>query len=94
MHARASRRILLHPRALGLRRYALRRLRPRSAHSSALHARICSHARCHVTGCEVAVGQRTALCAQKVALFTWHGATVELEGAPDISCVTPAALQP
>ncbi len=39
------------------------------------------------TGCEVAVNQRVALSNQKVALFTWHGATVELEGSPDIACV-------
>ena len=37
------------------------------------------------TGCEVAVNQRVALSHQKVALFTWHGATVELEGSPDIA---------
>jgi hypothetical protein len=66
------------------------RIPPRCAHASVL-----TRSRCHVTGCEVAVGQRTALCAQKVALFTWHGATVELEGAPDIACVTPVhALRP
>jgi hypothetical protein len=35
-------------------------------------------------GCEVAVGQRVALSNQKVAFFTWHGATVEVQGKPDI----------
>jgi hypothetical protein len=35
-------------------------------------------------GCEVAVGQRVALSNQKVAFYTWHGATVEVQGKPDI----------
>ena len=38
------------------------------------------------------MNQRIALSHQKVALFTWHGATVELEGAPDIA-YAPAALR-
>ena len=45
-------------------------------------------------GCEVAVNQRVALSHQKVALFTWHGATVELEGSPDIACVKPHTPRP
>jgi hypothetical protein len=40
------------------------------------------------------VNQRIALSHQKVALFTWHGATVELEGSPDIAYapLPPACL--
>ena len=56
-------------RVLGLRLVAPAVLTPRSPR----------------TGCEVAVNQRVALSHQKVALFTWHGATVELEGSPDIA---------
>ena len=58
-------------RVLGLRLRCAAALTPRSPRA----------------GCEVAVNQRVALSHQKVALFTWHGATVELEGAPDIACV-------
>jgi hypothetical protein len=52
--------------------------------------------RCRRSGCEVAVNQRVALSHQKVALFTWHGATVELEGSPDIAYApaSPAAFAP
>jgi polyribonucleotide 5'-hydroxyl-kinase len=47
-----------------------------------------------VFGCDVAVNQRVALSHQKVALFSWSGATVELEGDCDIAYVasdTPMA---
>ncbi len=62
---------------------------------TALHAQRSALMRCVLpprlrrtrAGCEVAVNQRVALSNQKVALFTWHGATVELEGSPDIACV-------
>ena len=33
------------------------------------------------------MNQRVALSHQKVALFTWHGASVEVEGSPDIAYV-------
>ena len=33
------------------------------------------------------MNQRVPLSGQKVALFTWHGATVELEGSPELACV-------
>jgi polyribonucleotide 5'-hydroxyl-kinase len=32
------------------------------------------------------VNQKVALAQQKVALFSWHGATVEVEGRVDIAC--------
>jgi len=44
----------------------------------------CARAR---PGTEVAVNQRVALSQQKVALFSWHGATVELEGKCELACV-------
>jgi hypothetical protein len=52
---------------------------------------VCS-SRIAAAGCEVAVGQRVTLSHQKVALFTWAGATVELEGSPDIACVAASGF--
>ena len=35
----------------------------------------------------MAPGQRMALTACKLAVFTWHGATLEVEGAADVAYV-------
>ena len=37
-----------------------------------------------IFGTELQKGQRVALGAQKVAIFSWQGATLTLEGTPDV----------
>lgn len=43
-----------------------------------------AHAPRQIFGTEVAVGQRISLSGEKVAVFTWTGATVQIEGAPEV----------
>ena len=37
-------------------------------------------------GAEIAVGQRVTLTGQKIAVFSWHGAQIDLEGKPAHAC--------
>jgi len=38
---------------------------------------------CEIYGSEIAVGMKVKISGQKFAVFTWHGAEVELEGTPE-----------